>query len=412
MMNLKVVSFVHLVFLVSGMNSMQEEVRENNEVIDTASMDQSWVVQSFTNRKVIEGESRQEEFVALRERRETTSEQMNMTEGSFSGSGGCKDGFTGDGKTCVDINECQQSACPANASCNNTIGSFTCVPCDQTFFGDGKTCVEILPKFSTINVFTMLGDTAALFCALNTTTQWKRGGKIITNNERIKIMGNALVITSLEENDFGEYLCEIRNDPGKGLRMQMRKITRSSDDDKYLIPFVIMLVLFVVLLLLSIALVVWTKMKKTRMSADHAAGTEEFGLSKSFDNPVSSIESNNSVNAPENSEYASLSTFRENDPKYESLKKDKFPSTMQSHQEGNDPYVNPVEPHPEGNNPYVTPIEPHQEDNNPYVTPTESPQESNNPYVNAIEPRQEGNIPYVTPIEPHQGDNNLYEAPI
>ena len=32
---------------------MQEEVRENNEVIetavDTASMDQSWVVQSFTS---------------------------------------------------------------------------------------------------------------------------------------------------------------------------------------------------------------------------------------------------------------------------------------------------------------------------------------------------------------------------
>ena len=51
----------------------------------------------------------------------------------------CKSGFTGDGKTCTDINECAvQSPCAAHASCSNTPGSFTCT-CDQNFAGDGTT---------------------------------------------------------------------------------------------------------------------------------------------------------------------------------------------------------------------------------------------------------------------------------
>jgi hypothetical protein len=39
-----------------------------------------------------------------------------------------KTGFTGDGKTCDDINECNDgtAVCDPNASCNNVPGSYTC----------------------------------------------------------------------------------------------------------------------------------------------------------------------------------------------------------------------------------------------------------------------------------------------
>ena len=40
-----------------------------------------------------------------------------------------------------DIDECEvgTDSCDSNATCNNTIGSFTCV-CNEGFSGDGRTC--------------------------------------------------------------------------------------------------------------------------------------------------------------------------------------------------------------------------------------------------------------------------------
>ena len=48
----------------------------------------------------------------------------------------CKQGYSGDGFSCDDINECVKGlfTCPANTDCNNTIGSYTC-PC-KVGFGD------------------------------------------------------------------------------------------------------------------------------------------------------------------------------------------------------------------------------------------------------------------------------------
>ena len=42
----------------------------------------------------------------------------------------------------IDINECMSQAlnsCSINASCNNTIGSYTC-NCNAGYIGDGITC--------------------------------------------------------------------------------------------------------------------------------------------------------------------------------------------------------------------------------------------------------------------------------
>ncbi|XP_026165537.1 nidogen-1 [Mastacembelus armatus] len=51
----------------------------------------------------------------------------------------CLPGFTGDGKTCQDIDECQSGRCHQDAVCYNTQGSFTC-QCRSGYYGDGFYC--------------------------------------------------------------------------------------------------------------------------------------------------------------------------------------------------------------------------------------------------------------------------------
>ncbi|XP_010083669.1 PREDICTED: mucin-4 [Pterocles gutturalis] len=46
---------------------------------------------------------------------------------SHAGCGPCPAGLTGDGRHCADIDECTQGmVCPGNATCTNTVGSYTC----------------------------------------------------------------------------------------------------------------------------------------------------------------------------------------------------------------------------------------------------------------------------------------------
>jgi hypothetical protein len=56
----------------------------------------------------------------------------------------CKTGYSGDGKTCADVNECTAgtAGCSTNATCGNTTGSFTCT-CNAGYAGDGKTCTDV-----------------------------------------------------------------------------------------------------------------------------------------------------------------------------------------------------------------------------------------------------------------------------
>uniref|UniRef100_A0ABI7YTC8 Nidogen 1 n=1 Tax=Felis catus TaxID=9685 RepID=A0ABI7YTC8_FELCA len=52
----------------------------------------------------------------------------------------CLPGFSGDGRACRDVDECQPSQCHPDAFCYNTPGSFTC-QCKPGYRGDGFHCV-------------------------------------------------------------------------------------------------------------------------------------------------------------------------------------------------------------------------------------------------------------------------------
>ena len=53
----------------------------------------------------------------------------------------CKEGFTGLGANCTDIDECNENKhnCDSNAFCRNTMGSYSC-SCNNGYSGDGKIC--------------------------------------------------------------------------------------------------------------------------------------------------------------------------------------------------------------------------------------------------------------------------------
>ncbi|XP_041372630.1 adhesion G protein-coupled receptor E2-like [Gigantopelta aegis] len=70
-----------------------------------------------------------------------TNAICNITDGSYMCT--CKAGYSGDGQTCNDIDECLvKTSCGTNANCTNTDGSYTCT-CRDGYTGDGRSCTDI-----------------------------------------------------------------------------------------------------------------------------------------------------------------------------------------------------------------------------------------------------------------------------
>ncbi|KAG8449223.1 hypothetical protein GDO86_016043 [Hymenochirus boettgeri] len=55
----------------------------------------------------------------------------------------CFPGFVKSGQVCVDVDECTEHRCHPDASCTNTLGSYSC-RCHHGFEGDGFQCTQIL----------------------------------------------------------------------------------------------------------------------------------------------------------------------------------------------------------------------------------------------------------------------------
>uniref|UniRef100_A0A8D1SAH2 Nidogen 2 n=1 Tax=Sus scrofa TaxID=9823 RepID=A0A8D1SAH2_PIG len=51
----------------------------------------------------------------------------------------CASGYQGDGRRCVDVDECSENRCHPSATCSNTPGSFSC-HCQPGYHGDGFQC--------------------------------------------------------------------------------------------------------------------------------------------------------------------------------------------------------------------------------------------------------------------------------
>lgn len=65
----------------------------------------------------------------------------------------CPAGFVLEGGSCVDVDECAESApCDPHATCSNELGSFSCT-CDPGWAGDGLSCAEPAPCDSTLHVY-------------------------------------------------------------------------------------------------------------------------------------------------------------------------------------------------------------------------------------------------------------------
>ncbi|XP_028408891.1 uncharacterized protein LOC114531487 [Dendronephthya gigantea] len=70
-----------------------------------------------------------------------TKSQCNNTDGRFSCT--CKQGYTGNGIFCNDINECIfENICNSNSLCTNTEGSYRCI-CNSGYIGNGTFCHDI-----------------------------------------------------------------------------------------------------------------------------------------------------------------------------------------------------------------------------------------------------------------------------
>lgn len=108
-----------------------------------------------------------------------------------------------------------------------------------------------------------------LVCSLNETFRWRKAGKLITSNRNREVFRNVLVINSNDDKDFGEYFCELQNYPGKGIRMNLLKITEENSESEsttFLVPFIIMLILLVAAIVVILYLLFMRKKPKSATS--------------------------------------------------------------------------------------------------------------------------------------------------
>ena len=180
--------------------------------------------------------------------------------------------------------------------------------------------LELRPDYSSTNVYIKPGEPAVFVCSLNETVQWKKNGMIITNNERTKIFENVLVVNSKDDNDYGDYFCELKNYKGKGITMTLIKVNEvenggEGESKTYLVLFIVALILLV-FALIAIAYLLLRRRPNltTTIHRESTARKNEYGES----NQVSMMEMD-SGRGEDNSNYAALNELRDAESTYQSL---------------------------------------------------------------------------------------------
>ena len=204
--------------------------------------------------------------------------------------------------------------------------------------------LEIITDYSTMNVYANPGEPAVLVCTLNETVQWRKDGKIISNNEKVKIFQNVLVVNPEVDEDYGNYFCELRDYGGKGLTMKLTKINKpepSTAGEKFLIPFIIVLIVLVFAMVLIVYLLLrsrrglTTTIHRNPIAEDNEYGKTDVGSTIEMtpvDNDDGDYEDVNvlreSIILPVLSSeeaaqgeptYQDLSTIRDEEPVYQGL---------------------------------------------------------------------------------------------
>jgi hypothetical protein len=122
----------------------------------------------------------------------------------------CDLGFTGDGVTCSDDDECTlvTDDCDPNADCTNTPGSFTCA-CNLGFTGDGISCInnnECTLETDNCNISATCTDTLGSFtCACNLGYSGD-GISCINNNECTLATDNCNISATCDDTP-GSFTC-------------------------------------------------------------------------------------------------------------------------------------------------------------------------------------------------------------
>ena len=184
-------------------------------------------------------------------------------------------------------------------------------------------CIEIRPDYSSRTVYIKPSEPAVLVCALNETIRWRKDGNLITNNEKIKLFQNVLVIRPEEDKDYGEYFCELENYNGKGIHMSLLKFQAKDNSDgedgsnKFLIPFIVVLILLVVTNFLVVYLLV--KRKSTLSTTVKRMPLNPNEYRTDIEMAPYEVPSVSNLGADEESQYAPLERKALEEPVYQGL---------------------------------------------------------------------------------------------